>query len=70
MKAPLRSDNSLEQAVDLVDLFHYIGIPAYARVEPDRVWVAVGDVIFNEEDLPGAIRALATILENQRVPLI
>jgi hypothetical protein len=34
------------------------------------VWVAVGDVIFNEEDLPGAIRALATILENQRVPLI
>jgi hypothetical protein len=67
MKVPLRSDNSLEQAVDLVDLFHCIGIPAYARVEPDRVWVAVGDVIFNEEDLPGAIRALATILENQRV---
>jgi len=67
MKAPLRSDNSLEQAVDLVDLFHHIGISAYARVEPDRVWVAVGDVIFNEEDLPGAIRALATILENRRV---
>jgi len=67
MKPLLRSDNSLEQAVDLVDLFRQIGIPAYARVEPDRVWVAVGDVIFNEEDLPGAIRALATILENRPI---
>jgi len=67
VKAPLRPFEAVEQAVDLVDLFHQVGVQARAHVESDRTWVVAGEEVLHEEDYPGAIRVLTIVLESRRV---